>query len=320
MRSQTQPPRSPRPAAFTLVELLVAIGIIAVLVGLLSPAIYSVIQRSRVTEVKQEIGQIEGAIAEFHLKFGMNPPSRITLYETGDRMNQTGWFEPTAKAKWSRAIIRRLWPDFNFELDRDFDQSGSADIGTSWDLKGDQCLVFFLGGVWDGTKFAGFSSDQRNPFKLTSSGTTSIGPFMDFDAQRVVTSALVTYPAPLVNFPVYVDTLPGQVRPYMYASSNEGLGYDSTDVSTPASNNSFSIYFLKQKAAAADPDPDAWKPETFQIISPGADGEFGFGGPYMPDQTNPLPTLVVGDTIPPAPVRRAEQDNITNFSDGVLVP
>ncbi|HUG17719.1 MAG TPA: prepilin-type N-terminal cleavage/methylation domain-containing protein [Planctomycetaceae bacterium] len=318
MRSQIQNPRSSRPAAFTLIELLVAIGIIAVLVGLFSPAIYNVIVKARVSEVKQEIGQIEGAIADFKLKFGMNPPSRIRLYETGDRTAGTGWFENTAQAKWSRSIIRRLWPDFNFELDRDFNQDTS--FSGFWDLEGDQCLVFFLGGVWDGDKFAGFSADQRNPFKLSSSGTTTIGPFMDFDAARVVTSAQVTYTAPLVNFPVYVDPLPAQIRPYMYASSNEGLGYDSNDVSTPASNNSFSIYFLKQKAAAADPDPAAWKPETFQIISPGADGEFGAGGPYMPDQTNPLPTLVVGDTIPPAPDRKAERDNITNFSDGVLVP
>lgn len=320
MRKLTEktPPR--RPAAFTLIELLVAIGIIAILVGLLSPAIYNVVVKARVSEVKQEIGQLEGAIADFHLKFGMNPPSRITLYEFGDRSASppTGWYENSAEAKWSRSMIRRLWPDFNFNLLRDYNNDG--DNSDQFTLKGDQCLVFFLGGVWDGTKFAGFSADQRNPFKLSSSGTTSIGPFMDFEAERVVTSALVTYTAPLANFPVYVDTLPGQVRPYMYASSNEGLGYDSNDVSTPASNNNFSIYFLKQKANATAPDPPAWKPETFQIISPGADGEFGFGGPYMPDQTNPLPTLVAGDTIPPAPDRKAERDNITNFSDGVLVP
>jgi hypothetical protein len=126
----------------------------------------------------------------------------------------------------------------------------------------------------------------------------------------------VTYTTPLANFPVYVDTMPAQVRPYMYASSDDGLGYNPADVSTPASNNNFSIYFLKQKADAADPDPAAWKPVTYQIISPGQDGEFGVGGPYMPDQTNRLPPLVVGTTVD----RTKERDNITNFSDGTLVP
>ena len=318
MRTQTQTHLSPRRTAFTLVELLIVIGIISILIGLLTPAIYGVVVKARVTEVKSEIAQIEGALADFQGKFGMYPPSRITLYETGDRTAATGWYENTAQAKWSRSIIRRLWPDFNFTLDRDFNQDSA--FSGSWTLEGDQCLVFFLGGIWDGSKFAGFSADPRNPFKLGVTTATRVGPFMDFDANRVVTTAVVSYTAPLTNFPVYVDTMPAQVRPYMYASSDDGLGYDSGDVATPASNNAFSIYFLEQKAAIADPDPEAWKPETYQIISPGQDGEFGLGGPYLPDRTTRnqmLPPLVAGG---PAVDRSKEYDNITNFSDGTLAP
>lgn len=335
MRKLTEktPPR--RPAAFTLIELLVAIGIIAVLVGLLTPAIYNVLVRARVTEVKADIAQIEGAIADFNLKFGMNPPSRVTVHET-----QAGWNSD----KRSRSIIRRLWPDFDFTKPRAFGLGAS-----SIELRGDQCLVFFLGGGFEdldsdgiGDAFRGFSSDPTDPFQFSTSTSTRIGPFMDFDPERVIADpgkTTLVYPNDSIRkFPVYVDPLPAQTHPYIYASSDEGLGYSETttdsDLNTPATQQTwpssapgfFRIYRTDTLGTAADAKvPEPWKARTYQVISPGRDSKYGKGGPYKPDQTNNrLPAFNRTGAAPGIdvkdPERSDEEDNITNFSDGTLVP
>jgi hypothetical protein len=62
-------------------------------------------------------------------------------------------------------------------------------------------------------------------------------------------------------------------------------------------------------------------PQTFQIISSGADGLYGVGGRYVTDTADPL----VLDTSTPSPyatndttIRTRERDNITNFHTGRL--
>lgn len=73
------------------------------------------------------------------------------------------------------------------------------------------------------------------------------------------------------------------------------------------------------------------KPQTFQIISPGADGLYGVGGQYnSPSSANssastPLP-FDAADTFAGAPpgattdtnVRLREKDNLTNFQSTKL--
>lgn len=316
---------------FTLIELMVVVLIIAALAGLLLPAIRAARINAQTAEVRQEISQLEAAIADFKAEFGQDPPSTIQLFETGNPSAQTGWYTNTPLARQSRATIRALWPKFNFTASPGVDLNGNGSYGDSFILKGDQCLVFFLGGMYNSTSgvLQGFSTNSANPF--TTGAGTRIGPFFQFNPSRVRTSIPgLTYSAPLTNFPVYVDTLPSQTRPYLYASSYNGRGYkeyinsssswtdgDLDTAATLAENpNGMSVYRIAIKPNATAAEKAAWLPNKFQIISPGFDNKYGIGGPFLPDGGIPLPNRVA--PLAPNGNRSVERDNITNFHSGQL--
>jgi len=307
MKSYQKLPTKPNPrSGFTLIELIMVIAIIAALAALIFPAINSVRSNVRVTEVRQEISGLESAIADFKLKFGQTPPSRVTLHET-----VAGWNGDSQ----SRAIIRGLWPKFNFGIARRLNDDNSDGVIDSSDdatdsilLEGDQCLVFFLGGFWNQNQgFRGFSPIPTDPFAAalgTTGPSSAVGPFFDFDISRVVNvdggvagaDYTVAPNASLAFFPVYFDPIPDQQKPYLYASSYEGTGYNVADMQTPAAPT-FTGYTVNANGLG-------WKSKTFQITSPGFDGDYGTGGLYDPDAS-------------PA-IDAAGKDNITNFASGML--
>ncbi len=320
---QTHRPPVHRPAhagreGFTLIELMIVIVIIAAIAGLLLPAIAGARRGARITEVRNEISQLESAISDFKATFGVEPPSAITLHEQA-----SGWATDPA----NRALIRSVFGNkYNFSVNRDI--NGDGDTNDTIVLKGDQCLVFFLGGMYDTSTGAltGFSSNPTNPFDRSSSGTR-MGPFITFDPGRIRTSVTgVTYAANrhLDRFPVYVDKLDGQQRPYLYAANYQGQGYNDTatysDIESDAAPN-FRIYRTNTKNLATDPDTAPWKPQGVQIISPGFDGEYGLGGVFKPTTDIRLPALLRSGGVDVVDLnRRAERDNITNFHSGELDP
>jgi prepilin-type N-terminal cleavage/methylation domain-containing protein len=58
-------------------------------------------------------------------------------------------------------------------------------------------------------------------------------------------------------------------------------------------------------------------PNSFQVISAGADGEYGIGGQYSPTSSTPLPNQA-GTNSTDTGLRAREKDNLTNFKIGTL--
>ena len=305
--------RSTLRRAFSLIELMVVMLIITILMGMLLAAVRGAMTRARVAAVVIEFKSIEKAIIDFKSKYGTEPPSGIVLYESS-----AGWGGSTAVVSRSRALVRQIWPDFDFSIPHDLNNNGtSTDTLT---LNGAECLLFFLGGVVDNSngtgRRVGFSYNGENPF---STGGARSGPFYEFDPSRLKD-------VDGDQMQEYLDSLPGQVNPILYGSSYSGRGYRDADLQfapqPPYDKYStlptgFAWCYRRHTGGypveSTAPPPIFSKLEPFnaksiQLISPGMDGEYGWGGALSGDM----------ELLDPRPERAVERDNITNFKGGTI--
>lgn len=326
---------------FSLVELLMVVVIILILMGLLLVGVNSGLSRARVVSAATEISNLDKAIKDFKLQFGVEPPSFIILYEDPAQWAANPPTEPAAITddaqrtqlrNISRATIRSMWPNYSFTTAVDIDDDGA--FTSAFILNGAECLVFFLGGICDRVDLdgdgvadfapSGFSANPEVPF---SRGGNRVGPFFSFDPARLVDN--FSRPNPQNGLPEYLDNLPGQVTPIQYFSSYDGAGYrprgrngiagDADDEAIPG--GLISHYIMANGAAAGNPpvppSPQvSWNPGSYQIISPGFDGEFGLGGIYTKE--NRLPNVAVNYGAGLDRNVAVERDNITNFRGGRL--
>lgn len=309
MRVTVNPKNRHQRAAFTLIELLAVIVVIAILIGLLVPAVMGAFTKVRIASVRTEISQLEGAIGKFKSVYSMDPPSSITLYEAA-----AGW----AGDANSRALVRQLWPQFNFAAARDI--NGDGDMTDTIILTHCECLVFFLGGMC--TSNASTGAPAINAISCRGFSKDPADPFSRAGASREVT-LFDFVPAKFTDvdndgFPEYKDPLPSQTLPYLYVSSYGGQGYSTSEFGGSGLTEPY-----RQGTANTQ---QAWKANTYQIISPGFDRNYGFGGAYVSTGSNRLPIdtsmypNTYTSTAPTAAQRAFEADNITNFSEGVLQP
>jgi type II secretory pathway pseudopilin PulG len=324
--------------------------VIAVLVGLLLPAIGNIRRTARLTEVKAEITQMETALASFEARFGVLPPSAVIL--PADPTDPANW-DPT-----SRRRIRQVWPQFNFATVGGLDSAyfGGRD---SIVLTGAECLAFFLGGipstggsagVWSATSgdaplMTGFSKNPRTPFAF---GGTNRDVLFEFDAARMID-------VDGDGFPEYVDSLPDQTTPFLYVRAS---GPNKYPVQIPDAVDDFDVFNSNDVSGAgvllydgawtdslggnllgayARPGTGVgvgavWKGNSFQLISPGPDFLYsstseqdfnGVSGFDAEDDRNGNgfqdPAAYVGFRVydDAGQAAAGEEDNLANFSSGL---
>ena len=243
-----------RRGGFTLLELLIAISIIALLLALLVPAIRQVMGTANDTVASAEIKGIEGGLSQFHQMYGTMPPSFLDL-----RRNAGGFVNP--------ATMPALRQVFGTSIDQGamitslnsagFPGAGAAnfnDFSKRGVLRGAECLVFFLGGLpangelttgpnplmTPGTELAGFSKNPRDPFNVSNPSPTTFvlldknrraGPFYAFNPDRlqfvndIEGSSSRPVDSQSLSYFTYVDGFSAQETPLIYTSSNGGRGY-----------------------------------------------------------------------------------------------
>jgi prepilin-type N-terminal cleavage/methylation domain-containing protein len=286
--------RVSRPA-FTLVELLVVIVIIAILVGLLLPAVNMARRAALTARIGVEIKNMESGFEAYKLKYGDYPPD----------------FSDPALL---RRHILQAWPNIeSAELTR-----FETILGANPHLRVNpaQALAFWLGGFSSNPKrpFTG----SGGPFRVNNSGNI-IGHNPDrlpgtyvFDKGRL---KLETAFRPNLFF-IYHP--PKKNSPYTYFDARTYGGLDPM-APTPingyftVTNKGSAKPYLSNRTSASSPYGFEWaKPDSFQIVSAGLDDHYGSelfkadhrSYPVYPDGVN---YLSPGD---------GEDDNITNFSEG----
>ncbi len=157
----------------------------------------------------------------------------------------------------------------------------------------------------------GFSKNPANPFQRPPAGSqeSRVGPFIEFDAGRLID---VDGDGMLE----YADPLPDPSTPYLYVSSYGGRGYPVND---PGAADDFDVFgdplrdLQRVYYQGAGANAQAYNPQSFQIISPGSDRQYGTGGPYDPEAG----FLTSAGAVDPDRAA-VEADNITNFHGGRL--
>jgi len=282
-----------RRSAFTLVEMLVVIGIIVVLVALLIPAGAIAISKVRDFNMSAEIGKLSDAIETYKNKTGDYPPSMGEIDAAGTSL----YLPATRYNTVCERHLRKCYPKMT-QAEKDFFYNEIAPR-----LTGDEALVFWL---------AQTQNDERNPFTSRSGNYKKYYDFKedrlaDFDNDPFIGNFPDGNPGQL-NFVSYKPNYSGD-NPFIYLDSRT---YAMHRQAQYAISGMVQGYWNDKPAAVAN-QALYMNATTYQIICAGQDKEFGQALDQFDNSNNILyPKRFVSGTN----YTDEDRDNLTNFSEG----
>jgi len=311
---------------FTLVEMLVVLGIIAVLAALLLPAAMGAVTRARNAALGVEVNQLATAVESYKTDKGDYPPSFRNV-------------SPDAFIRHLRRCYPKIAPsEFIVFFRRDasgnpiLDGNGSYQWNTPiFPLDEGESLVFWLSHT---------TTDPRYPFGLTvPTGTTpNYKKYYEFEETRLMTDDGDVFPSYQAKYCkdtyyLYIDS-----RSYDYLTLDYGPSNIHPEVRRPVlAFAEFAIdpttlgpvnateehvarpYWSTIRNPPKQPPSTYVKelnkpmnPTTFQILCAGQDGNFGLTEEDLSGLPNSdLKLFPTGDYY-----SKSDRDNITSFSAG----
>jgi prepilin-type N-terminal cleavage/methylation domain-containing protein len=222
---------------FTLVEMLVVLGIIGILIGLLLPAVYSAVMSARRAAISMEINQLSMGLDTYKQAKGEYPPSFGEDYSMANRYNTI-----------VERHLQRCYPKMPAATKTAFYttlESTPVDQG--------EALVMWLRMI---------SSNPANPFDASAAAVRN--SYYEFDEKRLIddeTDGIPSYKAKFAK-----DT------PYIYIEARTYNRHLTTASAASATADGATYY---AQPFFADGGAKAINPTKFQIICAGLDGEFG---------------------------------------------
>ena len=252
-RSASALASTPRPA-FTLVELLVVIGIIAILAALVTPAVMRAQASARNAAIKAEIDMLHMAIMNYKNEYGSFPPcSTGTTVITGTdaaSRHLLRIFPRIANSATAAAQAQRL-------------SYLNTTAPTTSRVLPETALPLWLYGYNDDPQVPVYSLDSaNNPLPRKK--------LYDFDQSRI---ANLTYLAPNADRTpfIYIDS--SQYKSIDYVT-NGNVTIGGNKYYVWRSDPSFNPINTAPASLTAAGAPSPFNPDTFQLLSAGRDGTF----------------------------------------------
>jgi prepilin-type N-terminal cleavage/methylation domain-containing protein len=289
-------------SAFTLVEMLVVIAIIAILAGLITPVVISAQRSAKNATIAMELKvSLEQACQQYKEKFGEYPP---------DGTNQAA----------VDRHVRKIFPRYTGAIPQIADLANDKPGLTPFNS-----LTFWLGGRVVGGQFIGFSADPADPFDLNSAtpNASRIGPFFEFDPLRTGAAESVPFlPAPAAGTSLPMayrcwpanavgDKTTGAIVYFRAENGNYAAAKAWSD------NTATTTYNKDTDGAHVYPalnQSGGWvNPKLFQIFSAGLDCKYGTPTNWTASAGCPGLLYPTGENYAPN-----TYDDVTNFSGGTL--
>ena len=303
---------SRRRRAFTLIEMLVVIGIVVLLVALLVPAGAIAISTARDASMSLEISQLAQEIETYKNKMGDYPPSMGEV----DRFDADGDGNTTESlylsAPYTSVVerhLRKCYPKMTTAEKSLFYTYLAPYMSQS------EALWFWLSQT---------QNDERQPF---FSPAGNYKRFYDFKEDRIVPTKIVTIVINGNNVPFqlnYYKPAYAKETAFMYLDSRTYIVHGDILRGAPfvppgspqgfQENGPVQPYF-DDKINTSN-GPFAMNLNTFQIVCAGQDGEFGAPVDILDNNWSVLPNYPMKRFVSGVNYTDEDDDNLTNFSEG----